>query len=71
MGLAAVKMRKKEGQAIGWEVGAHILGDGQDGNTDSSPSGPAGGAVSLSLPVLGLGQVGKWESRCLDLRFVT
>lgn len=71
MGLAAVKMRKKEGQGIGWEVGEPILGDGQDGNPDSSPSEPAGGAASLGLPVLGLGQAGKWESRCLGLRFVT
>lgn len=31
---------------------------------------PAGGAVSPGQPALGRGQVGSWESRYLDLRFI-
>lgn len=52
-------MKKKKEQGIGWEFGEHVLGGGQDGNTDSSHSTPAGGAVSPGLPSLGCGQAGK------------
>lgn len=57
--LEGVKMKKKKEQGIGWEFGGHVLGGGQDGNTGSSPSTPAGGAVSSGLPSLGCGQAGK------------
>lgn len=70
-GLAGVKMGKKEGWGMdGMRDGRHVPGGGQDGNRDSSGSVPAGGTVSPGLPALG-GQVGKRESRCLDLGFVT
>lgn len=36
-GLAGVKMRKKEGRGMGWEVGGQSWVVGQDGNRDSFP----------------------------------
>lgn len=67
-GLAGVKMKKREEQGMGWEFSGHGLGGGQDGNTGSSLSTPAGGAISPELAFLGCGQSRKGERvRCLDL----
>lgn len=60
-GLAGVKMKKREEQGMGWDFRGDVLGGGQDGNTGSSRSTPAGGAISPELPALGCGQARNGE----------
>ena len=60
---------------MGWEVGgtSQVMARWEHGQFSHLP---AGGALSPELPALGLWGFrmwpgGWWESRCLDLRFVT